>query len=185
LTQIVINSLHVLPPKRIESAEFQRGLIAMRFGLWLVGVAWVAASMGAQQTPKPASFACPVSQPNGPGEHDYKNEYLSTMLWPDGTVVFKPGGPGSVEEDGSLAMKFAWTRYIKGQLTIDGHRLDGAAPPLRAHIPAGYGDTGFQASALIFPTPGCWEVTGHVGNGRLTFVTRVLKVGDGPKRPSQ
>ena len=98
----------------------------MRFGLWLVGVAWLAASMGAQLTPKPASFACPVSQPNGPGEYEYKNEYLSTMLWPDGTVVFKPDGPGSVEEDGSLEMKFAWTRYIKGQLTIDGHRLDGS-----------------------------------------------------------
>ena len=89
-----------------------------------------------------------------------------------------------MEEDGSLAMKFAWTRYIKGQLTIDGHRLDGSAPPLRAHVPAGYGDTGFQATTLIFPTPGCWEVTGHVGNGRLTFVARVAKVGEGPKRPS-
>jgi hypothetical protein len=156
----------------------------MRLGLLLVGIAWLAASVGAQQTPKPASFACPVSQPNGPGEYEYKNEFLMTSLWPDGTVVFKPGGPGSVEEDGSLEMKFPWTRYIKGQLTIDGHRLDGSAPPLRAHIPAGYGDTGFQSTGLIFPTPGCWEVTGHVGKGRLTFVTRVAKIGDGPRRPS-
>lgn len=156
----------------------------MNLGLLLVSIAWLAASMGTRQTPKPAAFACPVSQPNGPGEFEYKNEYLNTILWPNGTVVFTPGGPGSVEEDGSLAMKFGWTRYIKGQLTIDGHRLDGSAPPLRAHIPAGYGDIGFQSTALIFPTPGCWEVTGHVGNGRLTFVTRVAKIGDGPKRSS-
>jgi len=107
-----------------------------------------------------------------------------TNLWPDGTVVFKPGGAGFVEEDGSLSMKFPWTRYVKGQLTIDGRRLDGPSPPLRAHIPSGYGDTGFQATGLTFPTPGCWEVTGHVGNGHLTFVTRVVKIGDGPKRPS-
>jgi pimeloyl-ACP methyl ester carboxylesterase len=127
----------------------------------------------------PTSFACPVSQPN-----EYKNEFLMTTGWPDGTVIFKPGGPGFVEKDGSLSMKFPWTRYVKGQLTIDGRRLDGPAPPLRAHIPSGYGDTGFQATGLIFPTPGCWEVTGHVGNGRLTFVTRVVKVGDGPKWPS-
>ncbi len=153
----------------------------MRLGLLLVGIAWLAASVVAQETPKPAPFACPVSQPNGPGKYEYENEFLATGLWPDGTVVFKPGGAGSVEEDGSLTMKFPWTRYIKGQLTIDGHRLDGWAPPLRAHIPAGYGDTGFQATGLIFPTPGCWEVAGHVGNGHLTFVTRVVKIGDGPK----
>jgi hypothetical protein len=156
----------------------------VRFGLFLVSIAWLAASVGAQQAPKPASFACPISQPNAPGECRYKNEYLSTCLWPNGTVVFKPDGPGSVEEDGSLAMKFGWMRYIKGQLTIDGHRLDASAPPLRAYIPAGYGDTGFQSTALIFPTPGCWEVTGHIGNGRLTFVTQVAKIGDGPKQPS-
>jgi hypothetical protein len=42
------------------------------------------------------------------------------------------------------------------------------------------GDIGFQATALIFPTPGCWEVTGHVGSTTLTFVTRVVKIGEGP-----
>jgi hypothetical protein len=55
-----------------------------------------------------------------------------------------------------------------------------AAPPLRSHIPAGYGDIGFQATGIIFPTPGCWEVTGRVGNASLTFITKVVKVGDGP-----
>jgi hypothetical protein len=47
-------------------------------------------------------------------------------------------------------------------------------PPLRARIPDGYGDTGFQATALIFPTEGCWEVTGEVGDTRLTFLTPVV-----------
>jgi len=51
-------------------------------------------------------------------------------------------------------------------------------PPLRARIPDGYGDTGFQATALIFPTEGCWEVTGKVGEASRTFVTRVVKVGE-------
>jgi hypothetical protein len=43
-----------------------------------------------------------------------------------------------------------------------------------------YGDIGFQPSYLIFSTPGCWEVTGRVGEASLTFVTRVVKTGDGP-----
>jgi hypothetical protein len=154
----------------------------VRLGPWLVGIAWLTTSLGAQQTPESGSFACPVTKPNGFG-NEYRNEFLMTYIWTQGTVVFKPGGAGTVREDGSLEMKFPWTRFVKGQLTIEGHRLDGSAPPLRAHIPAGYGDTGFQSTALIFPTPGCWEVTGHVGNGRLTFVTRVLKIRDGPRRP--
>jgi hypothetical protein len=52
-----------------------------------------------------------------------------------------------------------------------------SAPPLRASIPEGHGDTGFQATALIFPTEECWEVTVKVGEAALTFVTRVVKVG--------
>ena len=86
-------------------------------------------------------------------------------------------------EDGSLSMKFPWRRGLKGKLRIEGRRLDGSAPPLRARIPVGYADTGFQATALIFPTEGCWEVTGRVGKANLTFVTLVVKIGDGPSRP--
>jgi len=133
-------------------------------------------------TPLPASIlndGCPVTEANGatpPGE-DYGashhgNGSIWTGLYPDGTVVFEPGGPGSVEADGALSMKFFWWRGVDGALLISGHRLDGDAPPLRASIPDGYGNRGFQASALIFPTPGCWEVTARVGEASLTFVTR-------------
>jgi hypothetical protein len=90
-------------------------------------------------------------------------------------VVFEPNGPGFVLEDGSLSMKFPWWRGVRGQLQIVGRRLDADALPLRAGIPAGYGDIGFQATALVFSTEGCWEVTGRVGNETLTFVTRVIR----------
>jgi hypothetical protein len=131
------------------------------------------------------SRACSVSRPNGctppgqrPSPYTYGNSDLCTVLWPDGTVVFRPGGPGFVLPDGSLSMKFPWWRGVRGKLTIQGKRLDAPAPPLRASIPEGYGDTGFQATALIFPTEGCWEVTGKVGEASLTFVTRVAKAGE-------
>jgi hypothetical protein len=129
--------------------------------------------------------ACPVTKPNGntpPGEQlgpgSHWNGELWVVLWPEGgKVVFRPGGPGFILPDGSLSMKFGWWRGGRGKLTIEGKRLDAPAPPLRASIPDGYGDTGFQATALIFPTVGCWEVTGKVGNGKsLTFVTQVIKV---------
>jgi hypothetical protein len=134
---------------------------------------------------------CAVTVPNGSeppgvfthhGSNDtsaknsnlYGNGRLWTTLWPNGTVEFRPGGPGFVESDGSRSMKFPWWRAVRGKLTITGRRLDASAPPLHAHIPEGYGDTGFQSTALIFPTEGCWEVTGSVGDATLTFVTRVI-----------
>jgi hypothetical protein len=82
-------------------------------------------------------------------------------------------GPESVEKDGSVGMKFGWWRAVTGALRITGRRLDDTAPALRANVPEGYGDTGFQSSGVYFPTPGCWEVTGEVGAASLRFVTLV------------
>lgn len=140
----------------------------------------------------PAAASCPVTLPPAPvAAHDAKSHFepgtshgkpVLTLgpfgLWPEGTIVFRPGGPGSIKPDGSLWMKFGWTREegLRGKLKIHGRRLDAPAPPLRADIPDGYGDTGFQATALIFPTEGCWEVTGEVADTRVTFVTRVVRV---------
>ena len=141
--------------------------------------------------PGAQAFACEVTEPNdvvllGLTERgSYGNGRLSVGpfgLWTDGTVVFKPGGSGFVTQDGALGMKFGWRRGARGRLTISGRRLDAPALPLRAQIPDGYGDSGFQATYLIFSTPGCWEVTGRVGDSSLTFVTNVVKIGEGPVR---
>jgi hypothetical protein len=71
-------------------------------------------------------------------------------------------------------MKWPWYRWVAGTLTIEGRRLDAPAPPLEAWIPDGYGDSGFQVSGITFPTDGCWEITGRVGEGSLTFVVLVV-----------
>jgi hypothetical protein len=136
---------------------------------------------------KTAPSSCPVTigrkSPIAPAEffgsgsaHWNGNLYVGG-LWPDGTIVFRPGGPGSVYPDGSVGMKIAWYRGngLHGKLAIQGKRLDAPAPPLRADF-SDYGDTGFQASNVIFPTEGCWQVTGIVGDASVTFVTRVVKL---------
>jgi hypothetical protein len=142
-----------------------------------------------QSAPAAVQNVCQVTVPNGltpPGEKPSRthhgNKGLWTALWPEGTVVFRPGGSGFVLRDGSLQMKFPWWRGVEGPLIIEGRRLDEAAPPLRTHIPAGYSPSapGFQATSLIFPTPGCWEVTGHAGEATLSFVVNVVKIGEGP-----
>ena len=92
-------------------------------------------------------------------------------LWPDGIVIITPD---NVDSDGRLGMKFGWYRLTSGELTITGRRLDAPAP-LAWGQTSGYGLTGFNASGVIFPTAGCWQVTGHVGRAALTFVTFVIK----------
>jgi len=154
--------------------------------LFLVAVALGAASSQAAEP----SASCPVTRPKHRGyvgETLHLNHgnggTLATSLTSDGSIVFKLGGPGCVDPDGTLGMKWPWWRGGRGQLVIEGRRLDGVAPPLRASIPAGYGEAGFQATGLLFPTPGCWQVTGKVAEASLSFVTLVVKVDQGPAPP--
>lgn len=110
----------------------------------------------------------------------YGNEALQAVLPGAGKFVFRPGGAGFVDRDGALGIKFAWDRLIAGALSVGGRRLDGEAGPARAYMSSGYGDIGFQPIYLVFPTPGCWEIIGRIGEAKLTFVLLVEKIGDGP-----
>ena len=134
---------------------------------------------------EPVPAQCPVSEPNGstpPGEPAsemfHGENGLWTALWPDGLVAFAPDGPGEIRSDGSLAMKFPWWRAegVEGDLRISGRRLHGQAQSLAAEIPPGYGQRGFQASTLVFPSEGCWEVMAQAGQARLSFVTEVRQL---------
>lgn len=130
--------------------------------------------------------ACPVTRPSRfdppPGvEHEvlfgadfsYGNGQLWVGgLWPTGIIAAEPY---LVEPDGSIGIKLGWYRVASGELTITGRRTDGPAPPAWADVPSGYGDSGFQASGVHFPTEGCWEITGTVGSASLTFVTFIIK----------
>jgi hypothetical protein len=110
----------------------------------------------------------------------YGNDALSAVIPADGKFTFKPGGAGFVDDDGALGIKVAWDRRRPGQLLVGGRRLDDSAPPARSYIPAGYSEVGAQSTYLVFPAPGCWEITGRIGDAGLTFVVLVEKVGDGP-----
>jgi hypothetical protein len=87
-------------------------------------------------------------------------------------------------------LKVLWWHNDSGKLTITSRRLDGAAPPVAAFVPDGYGQTGYQATGIEIPTPGCWEITGAVANRDLRFVVYVNPQGcllanlRSPDRPS-
>jgi hypothetical protein len=129
-----------------------------------------------------AADECPVTKPND-GSF-YANESLKASVG-DGSFVFRPGGSGFVDYDGALGTKFAFIRLILGRLHVGCRRLDGEAGPARAYIydyPYGSGNGGFQPIYLVFPTPGCWEISAGVSGEGLTFVVLVEKLGDGPDR---
>ncbi len=140
-------------------------------------------------SPEPAGtpIECLVTQPNGVlppedanvfnrGSGDYGNDYLWTSLWTwgnTGTVIVPET---SLLPDGTAQdLKWPWYRFVEGELTIEGHRLDADAPPLQASVMNESYGSGFIPSGLTFPTDGCWEITGTVGDeGSLTFVVLVV-----------
>ena len=138
----------------------------------------LCATTVSQTHAQPGSFECPVTVVNGGKGGIYGNDALDVVLWLQSKFVFMPGGAGFVDSDGALGIKLGWERKKRGLLEIGGRRLDGEARSVRAYI-YDYGDIGFQPIYLVFPTPGCWEVTGSVGDERLTFVVFIAKVGEG------
>lgn len=70
---------------------------------------------------------------------------------------------------GEEGVKVGWFRPAGAPLEITGLRVDGQAPPLDAHVPCCY-PTRFQATGLIFPTLGCWQITAEAGESEISFV---------------
>jgi len=127
-----------------------------------------------------AAAACPVTEPewllppedsavgNAPAHGYYyanaDRSILAAAWWWDAE-----DHPLRTSEEG---IKTGWFRPAGADLTITGERLDGDAPPLGSSVPCCY-PTRFQASGLIFPTEGCWEVNAEAGGEPLTFVVWV------------
>jgi hypothetical protein len=79
-----------------------------------------AQSKGGQNVEKSAAKSCPRTLPRKAPSEAQKlfgaccapsgGHLFVGGLWPNGIVVVRPNGPGSVERDGSLSMKFGWQR---------------------------------------------------------------------------
>jgi hypothetical protein len=159
-------------------------LVARKLALMVAATTVLVGCSGqANQSSAPPS-SCPVTRPNGssPSKNagfNHGNGVVWVALWPRGKLLAGPLPDGSswaeVGPDGSIRAKLGWWRGVKGRLTITGRRLDALAPRLGSEVSAGYGVSGFQPSGLIFPSEGCWEVTGKVGEAKLRFVTLVVK----------
>lgn len=162
---------------------------------WTIGLAamtlmfiWVIRAI-AQKNPSPAEEnlpPCNVSKPgdNHPlgGSYDsfggISNAYGSDMVWTqlasDGITYVSTENQMT---DGSYSIEWLWWSTGNRTLTIQGHRLDGNAPPLRVSISPSSEINGARSSTLIFPTTGCWEVNALLDGGNaggVNFITEVV-----------
>ena len=144
---------------------------------------------GSPPTLAEALRACPVTPPNGsspPGVGRDRlflgGDGLWTVLWPHGLVVVPRDDFG---RNGALRMKFPWWRGpgVRGALRITGNEVV-SGQPVSART-AGYGRTGFNASSISFPEPGCYRITARAGPAEMTFVTLVRTCAVLPELPPQ
>lgn len=151
----------------------ERGMALVRWGLLLAllgSCAPAAGEDGAAAAGAPAAqspHSCPISVPSiaKPPDSEYRDP-LPTGLYfiSDDEAIW-----AVVEPWRQGTQKVLWIKPVGAQLAVQGRRLDGEAPPLWAAIPVGYpGD--FQASRLIFPTAGCWEIEARANDSVLRFV---------------
>jgi hypothetical protein len=169
-----------------EGRMMGRWIGVLTCALLVAAISAVSAASPATPSPAATPFDCPVTQPNGiqpppganvfgKGNGDYGNDVLWTSLWIWGEGAVNIPDDDHLQPDGRIVdMKWAWYRFVPGTLRITGRRLDAPAPPLESDT-SGYGEIGFNASGITFPTVGCWEITGTVGDkGSLTFVVQVI-----------
>jgi hypothetical protein len=167
---------------RLQEVSLAVVAVCLLAGIESVSSASAHAALHVQSQMRPV---CAVTFPNGstpPGTATaalppvppvfHGNGKLWVKLWPLGVIV---ATASVIQPDGSIAIKLPWWRNLNGALTITAVRLDTHAPAVKADVPAGYGNYGFQPSDVVFPTQGCWKVTGRVGKTSLGFVVLVVK----------
>lgn len=131
------------------------------------------------ESPPPAK-ACPATEPvwlkppadaavQNPPEFGYYFVNEDRSMWASAWWAGQEEYHVRTSEEG---IKVGWFRPAGATLEITGQRLDAQAPPLKAQVPCCY-PTRFQATGLVFPTRGCWEVTARAADSHLSFVVWV------------
>lgn len=137
-------------------------------------------ALGGAAGPAPATQDCPVTPPIAARPPDPSPPRRRDPL-PPGRYHRSPDGkiwaPGNTFAPIHVtspirSVKVLWLKPVGSRLAVSGRRLDGAAPPLDAHLPEGY-PWDFQASRLTFPTEGCWEVEARADDSLLRFVVYI------------
>jgi hypothetical protein len=133
-------------------------------------------------TPPEHPFTPPTNLALDQGDFWLGTEKLWTYLGKSGTWEWEPHKPGHEHQVQPLTVKIFWMSVDYDRqterhpnITVTGRRLDRAAPPLLL-LPATHailGDETAMLTGVYVPAPGCWEITGHYKDEKLSFVVWV------------
>jgi hypothetical protein len=113
----------------------------------------------------------------------YGTSHLWTELRSDGTWRLREFSPS----DPTFRQKSPWWREgystphgPEPDLTVTGERVDAPAPPLRplqanSTWEPSKPDQSFMMTGFNLPTLGCWRITGHYQDVRVTYVVWVTR----------
>jgi hypothetical protein len=103
--------------------------------------------------------------------------YGNTALWVGVPVqgVLPAGHPYGTPWVSEWGTKLPWWPVVPGTLTVTARRLGGPSAGFHGQVaqPAHIGKARFIPSGLIWPAPGCWQVTGTIAGHSLTFTAWV------------
>lgn len=161
----------------------------------LFGLALLSCSLACTSGDRTSFADCPITAAPGPVPAEVRFErpvpwvredsgwFGNSSLWvslpPDGILPTL----ASPEDPDEFSTKFPWWRLAAGELAVETKRLE-ASDWVQGSAPAGYGQTGFNPSGLVFDGQGCWEVTGRAGEQSLSFVVWVCPTDDFGERVS-
>lgn len=147
-----------------------------------------AASTG---TPPMAPAACPVTPYTaGPPANSADDRAIGGLrpyhwyggdgLWAFPWLQGEPAGVLYLGEHGFH--KVLWWREpgVEGPITVATRRLDGPSAAATTDFEGLPTQRGQQPGGLLFPTTGCWEITGTAGGKRLTIVAFLVAAPDPP-----
>jgi hypothetical protein len=109
---------------------------------------------------------------------DPSSAYGRGPLW----VLFPYGGNNASRVHGQVYVKVGWYVGLAGPLRGAARRIDGRLTR-SGRLQVSDPDTAarrMDASALLLPTPGCWQVTGEIAGHSLTWIFRA-HVGPPPR----
>lgn len=137
-----------------------------------------AITLPASPTESSPAEACPVTEPtwakppedsavDNPPAYGYYFLNEDRSIW--ASAEWARDAEYTTLRPGEAGIKVGWFRPAGAKLVITGRRLDGEEPPFKGQALSGY-TTRFQASALPFPSGGCWEITATARESTLSFV---------------
>ena len=143
---------------------------------------------------------CPVTSPTAlrPDKGSDPFPADASLHYEDGLWVTIPGNgvtelaPSETIAFGALAGwrsdTVTWLRDegVEGFILVSGKQLDAEselAPQTPLSPQRQYAREGFTQTGLAFPHPGCWEVTGSVGERSITWVVEVRFIDETPATP--